>query len=96
MGRAPTSRGLGAGLGARARGLRERVLPGVAEGILHGHEGRVRCVAADAELDVVVSGGEGECLLHSLSKGRYIRALAHPQRRPVAQVRQRRCCLRVL
>ncbi len=43
---------------------------------LHGHSGAVTCLAADADLDVVVSGGvDGKCIIHRLSQGDILRVI---------------------
>ena len=53
--------------------------------VLHGHRGAVRCLAASAALDVVVSGdARGGCMVHSVSKGRLLRFFAHPDGLPIA------------
>ena len=53
--------------------------------VLHGHRGAVRCLAASAALDLVVSGdARGGCMVHSVSKGRLLRVFAHPDGLPVA------------
>ena len=49
--------------------------------ILYGHDDCVTCVAANAQLDIVVSGSDdGTVMVHSLRKGEYIRSIT--QRRP--------------
>ena len=59
-------------------------LPTTASHLLHGHCGGVTCLAGSGALDVVVSGdGCGKCLLHTLSKGRFLRCFTHPSLRPI-------------
>eukprot|EP00301_Raphidiophrys_heterophryoidea_P007896 c12_g1_i1.p1 GENE.c12_g1_i1~~c12_g1_i1.p1 ORF type:complete len:1043 (-),score=208.99 c12_g1_i1:382-3426(-) len=52
--------------------------------ILYGHANEVCSVAADAGQDLVVSGSlDGTCILYSLSRGRYVRTIHHPNNCPV-------------
>ena len=69
--------GLGPGACGRQRLRRSSVrrwtqqpLPSRPVRTLHGHSCAVVCLAADADLDVVVSGGaDGWCIIHRLSQG---------------------------
>jgi WD40 repeat protein len=76
--------GLGPGARGRQRLRRSSIrrwsqqpLPSRPVRTLHGHLGAVSCLAADADLDVVVSGGvDGWCIIHRLSQGDLLRAIA--------------------
>lgn len=80
-------RSLGRGLKRGASALRQWAgspLPPRPKHVLNGHVGAVRCLAASASLDVVVSGDtNGGCLVHTISKGRMLRAFQHPEGLPL-------------
>jgi hypothetical protein len=73
---------LGSGVPKSSSALRlwaARPLPHQPLHVLHGHRGGVTCLAASASLDVVVSGDAlGKCMVHTLSSGRFVRSLQHP------------------
>jgi WD40 repeat protein len=73
---------LGRGLIKGASALRQWAgcpLPPHPRRVLNGHGNVVKCLAASASLDVVVSGdADGVCLIHSIRKGRMLRAFFHP------------------
>jgi WD40 repeat protein len=76
--------GLGPGARGRQRLRRSSIrrwsqqpLPSRPVRTLHGHSGAVSCIAADADLDVVVSGGVyGWCIIHRLSQGDILRVIS--------------------
>ena len=58
-----------------------RILPSFPLHILYGHDDCVTCVAASAQLDMIISGSDdGTVMVHSLRRGEYIRSIT--QRHP--------------
>jgi WD40 repeat protein len=54
----------------------DRDMPLTPRCTLYGHDGAVRSVAANAELDTIISGSEdGTILVYSLREGFYIRCI---------------------
>jgi WD40 repeat protein len=56
--------------------------------VLYGHEAAVISVDVNADLDTVVSGAkDGNCLIHTLCEGRYVRTIRHPMGHEIDIVR---------
>lgn len=55
--------------------------------ILYGHDDEVTCVAANADLDVAVSGSKDKtCIVHTLRQGKYVRTITLPTKSSIDRI----------